>query len=202
MFTHVSVILLTGGHVWQVGMHGRRSMCGRGACMAGTCMAGGMHGKGVQVREGVCMAGACMVGGMCGRGVCGGVCVAGGMHGRCVCYRGNAWQGCAWWGGHAWQERWPLQWMVCILLECILVYICRLMKSNVTNTELGYPLHGSTVNVQCTMPLPSPHKFGHIFTVCNVNVLEFRAIMSSVTLVQVGTALRGEYQNHQKWLLQ
>ena len=25
-------------------------------------------------------------------------------------------------GGHAWQERRPLQWTVCILLECILVY--------------------------------------------------------------------------------
>ena len=24
-------------------------------------------------------------------------------------------------GGHVWQERWPLQQMVCILLECILV---------------------------------------------------------------------------------
>ena len=30
----------------------------------------------------------------------------GGMHGR---------------GGCAWQERWPLQRMVCILLECILI---------------------------------------------------------------------------------
>ena len=38
--------------------------------------------------------GVCMAGGVCG-----------GMHGR----------------GCVWQERWPLQWMVGILLECILV---------------------------------------------------------------------------------
>ena len=38
---------------------------------------------------------ACITGGMC----------SGGMHGR----------------GHLWQERMPLQWMVRILLECILV---------------------------------------------------------------------------------
>ena len=43
-----------------------------------------------------------------------GGCVAGGgMHGRDVRGRG---------GGHAWQERWPLQWAVRILLECILVH--------------------------------------------------------------------------------
>ena len=40
-----------------------------------------------------------------------GVCMAGGMHGKDgMCGR-----------GHAWQERWPLQQAVCILLECILV---------------------------------------------------------------------------------
>ena len=46
-----------------------------------------------------------MVGRHAWQGVCmaGGVC--GGMHGR----------------GCVWQERWPLQWMVGILLECILV---------------------------------------------------------------------------------
>ena len=42
--------------------------------------------------------------------------------------QGRAWQGHAWWGrgdmhgrGHAWQERWPLQRKVHILMECILV---------------------------------------------------------------------------------
>ena len=43
-----------------------------------------------------------------------GVCMAGsvtGMHGS-----GHAWQ-----GGHMWQERWPLQRTVRILLECILL---------------------------------------------------------------------------------
>ena len=34
---------------------------------------------------------------------------------------GHAWQGGVWWGGHAWQERRPLQRTVRILLECILV---------------------------------------------------------------------------------
>ena len=68
--------------------------------MVGACMAvrhlwqGDMHGRGHV-----------WLGGMHGRGVCmaGGVC--GGVHGR----------------GCVWQERWPLQWTVRILLECILV---------------------------------------------------------------------------------
>ena len=66
----------------------------------------------------------------------------GGMHGWGCIAGGHAWQwgmlgrGHAWqgvghvWqegvcvaGGHAWQKRWPLQQMVHILLECILVYI-------------------------------------------------------------------------------
>ena len=47
-----------------------------------------------------------MVGGVCGRG----------MHGG-----GHAWQGGMCGGGHVWQEKWQLQRVVCILLECILV---------------------------------------------------------------------------------
>ena len=59
------------------------------------CVTGGMHGRG-------CVWwGACVVGGMCGRG-----CVAGGMHGRGTCMT----------GGHAWQERRPVQRTVRILL--------------------------------------------------------------------------------------
>ena len=52
MFLHVSVILSTGGYVWQGGMHGRGcawqgGMCGGGhawwgACVAVVCMAGEM----------------------------------------------------------------------------------------------------------------------------------------------------------------
>ena len=49
-----------------------------------------------------------------------GACVAGGVHGR------GAWQlvhgrGYVWQGGHAWQEREPLQLTIRILLECILI---------------------------------------------------------------------------------
>ena len=44
-----------------------------------------------------------MVGAVCGRGVC--------IAGACMA------------GGHVWQEREPLQWMVHILLEYILVYL-------------------------------------------------------------------------------
>ena len=58
-----------------------------------------MHGRG-----------ACMAGGMHGNGV---YTWQGDMHGR-GCVHG-------WGGGGVWQERQPLQWMVCILLECILV---------------------------------------------------------------------------------
>ena len=69
-------------------------------------MVGGVHGRG-----------ACVVGGMCGRvHVWQGACMAGGVHDR-----GHVWQGACMAGGHAWQERWPLQWTVRILLECILL---------------------------------------------------------------------------------
>ena len=66
---------------------------------------------------------ACVVkGGMCGEGGHAwqrGACMAKG-----VCMEKGV---CAWHGGtcggeHAWQERWLLQWMVCILLECIPVF--------------------------------------------------------------------------------
>ena len=49
----------------------------------------------------------------------GGMCGKGSMHGEGdMCTEGGA---CVVWG-HAWQERQPLQQMVHILLECILVY--------------------------------------------------------------------------------
>ena len=132
---------MTGGHAWQGGM----CEVWQGVCMAGgmsggmagghvwqgACMAGGMHGRGY-VWQGACVAGCVCVGGMCGRG---------GMHGRGVCmaggyawqggmHGGHAWGACmagrhVWQGvcmaGGAWQERQPLQQVVRILLECILV---------------------------------------------------------------------------------
>ena len=79
-------------------------------------MAGGMHGRGMHSR-GVCLAGeacvagrACMAGGMCGREH---VWQRGSM-----CGRGHAWQ-----GGHVWQilRDTVNEWVVHILLECILV---------------------------------------------------------------------------------
>ena len=57
---------------------------------------GGVHGEGGACVAGVCTAGVCMAGVCAWQGVCmagGGACVAGRMCG----------------GGHAWQERWPLQ---------------------------------------------------------------------------------------------
>ena len=82
----------------------------KGACMVkGVCMVkGGMCGEGACVvkghvwQRGACVVkGACMVGGMHG----------GGMHGRGTCMA----------GGHVWQERRPLQPVVWIVLEYILV---------------------------------------------------------------------------------
>ena len=77
MFLQVSVcpqgeacVAHGGGHVWQRGMHGR------GACMAGVCMAGGMCGWGVCMAGGACVVGACMAG------------------------------GCVWLGDMAWQRGW------------------------------------------------------------------------------------------------
>ena len=102
MFLHLSVILFT-------------DVRGRGVCMAD-----GVHGRG-----------ACVVGCMHGMGhvwlgwhawqghLWWGVCVAGGMHGRGACMATGAMCG----GGHVCLERWPLQQTVCILLECILVYL-------------------------------------------------------------------------------
>ena len=86
--------------------------------------AGGMHSRG-HAWQGTCVAGeawqgACMAGGMCGKGVY--------MAGACMCGMGCVWQGacvargCVWQEGmHVWQERQPLQWVVHILLQCILV---------------------------------------------------------------------------------
>ena len=138
MFLHVCVC------PWE-GMHGRGcawqgacmvgecawwgSMCGRRACMTGGVHGGGhvwqrgsMHGRGVFVAVG-CVAGE----GMCDRGCAWwGRCMAGGMHGGGMCGRGAC---------MPWQiprdtvnER-----AVCILLECILVFLNQL-----TGTELKY----------------------------------------------------------------
>ena len=82
-------------------MHGRGGTHGRGHVWWGACMAGGMCGRGAMCSRRVCVVGACMIGG---------------MHGRRHVWKGHAWQ-----GGHVWQERQPLQQMVRILLECILV---------------------------------------------------------------------------------
>ena len=121
------------GGMHDRGVHGRVCMAGvmRGR---GVCVAGGMHGGGyawlggvhgwgyvwiggVHGRGGVCSREACVAGeglvwvacmaGVCMAGVCmAGVRMAGVMRGR-----GHAWQG----GMH------DIQWMVRILLECILV---------------------------------------------------------------------------------
>ena len=115
MFLHVSVILFTGrGHVRH-----------RRACMAGVCAwQGGMCGRGVCAVAGACMAG----GHACWEGVFGtgcvwqGACMAGGT---CSARGGVA---CVV-GGHAWQERRPLQRTVRILLECVLVFFCRCTAS-------------------------------------------------------------------------
>ena len=71
---------------------------------------------------------------MCGRGACvAGVCawqwacVAGDMHDGGICGGGG--------GGHAWQERQPLQQTVHILLECILVL--RLLTTTITPDHLA-----------------------------------------------------------------
>ena len=91
---HTGACVTEGGHVWWGGM------CGRWACMAG-----GMHGRGYACQGAYMAGGHAWQGGMYGKGVCmTGACMTGGM--------------C---GGGAWQERQPLQWKVCILLECILV---------------------------------------------------------------------------------
>ena len=61
---------------------------------------GGMHGKGGHVwQRGACMA-------------------KGGMHGEGGVHDEG---GCVVKGGHAWLARWPLQQLVCILLEWIFV---------------------------------------------------------------------------------
>ena len=89
----------------------------RGACVAGdvhgrgTCVAGGMHGWGGHAWLGMCKArGACVAVGCAWQGE--GTCMA---REACVVGVGR---------GHAWQERWPLQRTVHILLECILVELC------------------------------------------------------------------------------
>ena len=89
---------MVGGHASRRDIHGGAcmvgGMCGRGVCMtSGHAWSGGMHG-----RE------ACMVGGMCDQ-------EEGGVHGQRTMHG----RGCVW------QERRPLQWVVHILLEWILL---------------------------------------------------------------------------------
>ena len=87
-------------------------MHGRGVCMVGVCMVGGVYGRGCAWQKGACLAGGIHSGVCVWQGV---ACVAeGGMHDS-VCGRGHAWLRCAW------QERRPLQRVVCIRLECILI---------------------------------------------------------------------------------
>ena len=107
---------LAGGHVWQ-GTCMAGGMCGGGRAWQGACVAGGR----------ACLMGACMAGGHVwqgGRACLVGACMAGGMHGRGVCVAGGMCGsgGACMAGGHVWQENRPLQWVVCILLECILVW--------------------------------------------------------------------------------
>ena len=105
------------------------SFCPQGACV----VVGGVHGRGACVR-GVHGGGghvwwvACMARGAC---MAGGHTWQGGMHGRGACMAGgHAWQG----GMHGRGSCAPQQILrdtvnereVSILLECILVYICRL----------------------------------------------------------------------------
>ena len=96
-------------------------MAGGGACVAGGCawhgvyMAGAMHGRRACMAGGMCGEGACMVGGVCGRGACMAYGQwAGGTHptGMHSCFL-------FFWGGHAWHT--VNEWVVHILLECILV---------------------------------------------------------------------------------
>ena len=87
--------------------------CMAGVCMVGACMVEGMHGRGVHGRgmhgRGHAWQGACVTGGMCGKGIC----MVGGVHGR-----GHVWHACPW----QILRDMVNEWVVCILLECILVY--------------------------------------------------------------------------------
>ena len=91
----------------------------QGVCLAEGCMAeGSVHGRG-----GACVAGrACMAGGLCAWWECAwghawqGACMPGGMHGRRQALQGACMQ-----------ERRPLKWVLCLLLECILVSVLNLI---------------------------------------------------------------------------
>ena len=105
------------GHVWYV------YVC---VCV---CVARGVCGM-EYAWEHACMTGSVvtMGGGMCGRGVCVvGACMGGGMHGR----------------GQALQERRPLQRMVRILLECLLV-----VNINVYLILLTYSCHRQNISIE------------------------------------------------------
>ena len=89
-------------------------VCVKNSVHRGTWMAGGIYSG--SLPSVMCMAsiqglhgrgGACMVGGMCGRGyIGGGMCGKGARAARRAFYS----------RGHVWQERWPLQQTVRILL--------------------------------------------------------------------------------------
>ena len=130
-------------------------------CSNGVCMAGGVVGVSMRGREGMCGWGACMAGRACVVRAVGhawwgqGACMAGGVHGRGV-RDGEA-------GGHAWQERRPLQRTVRILLECFLVLMlffsdvfdCFLWKILVCFYD-PLSIQGCSRSIYGQEPAPSP----------------------------------------------
>ena len=121
-------------HAWLLGwgVHGfRGGVCGWGACMVvGACiffwggawLPGGMHGGGgyAWLMGGHMWLGACVVvGGMHGWGACvvGGACMAGG----CMVVGGV----------HRIRPDMVNEWVVCILLECILVKVVDTCRYNI-----------------------------------------------------------------------
>ena len=133
-----------GGHVWWGGMCGG-GMHGRGGMHAGGHAWRGVWVVGTMCGRGHVWWGSCMAGGMCGRGVC----MAGGVHGR----------------GHVWQEKRPLQWAVCVLLECIFVLAMNFL---------------STMEIQLHLENPDRSYFMEKGLECNPNDLEFSLNASEI----------------------
>ena len=123
MFLHLSFShSVHGGGIHGGGVHGSGACVAgawQGVCLAEGCMAeGSVHGRGGACVAGrVCMAGeAVYMVGVCMGHACQGACMSGGMHGRRQALQGSCMQ-----------ERRPLKWVLCLLLECILVSVLNLI---------------------------------------------------------------------------
>ena len=136
MFLHLSVILFTGGGLCPSihhRSHDQGGLCPGVSLSEGLCPGGSLSG-GVSVQRGLCLGDLCP-GGLCPESLClGGLCLG---------------EGSLLWRPFHPRQRPPYgnKWLVCILLECILVYFCCLLFQCVQHNFLDIKSFVQTMHI-------------------------------------------------------